>query len=530
MSQREFMMPDLGEGLTEGEVVAWLVAVGDTVEVDQYIAEVETAKAVVEVPSPFAGTVTTLHAQPGEEVAVGEPLITIDVGGEGSSSGATGSAGESGSAGADGDLSSGDAPGTAISATGSAEAAAEAPSGDSGSGEDRSESGSVLVGYGTSGGGGSRRRRVTSSAGADSAHDGARSGANRHMEGSGPDRVESPAPVERDGRPKAKPPVRKLAKDLGVDLDVVAGSGEDGVITREDVHAAADTSSRAESPTVPAESPAEAAQARAATDPSAIAAEHAAAASAEAGARDTGSSTAGVAASADGSSETRIPMGQIRKAISAQMGRSRREIPEAVTWVEADATPLWKLRRKLNEASETKISPLALIMRMAVAGLRAYPSLNASLDVETEEIVQYGHVNLGIAAQTPRGLVVPVIPDAHIMTTVQLAAALNEKAETARAGKLTPTEMSGGTFTISNYGAFGVDGGDMVINHPEVAILGVGRITDKPWVTGGKIKVRKVITYSIAFDHRVCDGGEGAGFLRLLADMTEDPTQLVANL
>ncbi|MGI9016000.1 MAG: dihydrolipoamide acetyltransferase family protein [Euzebya sp.] len=490
MTTKDFLLPDLGEGLTEGEVVSWLVAVGDVVEVDQYVAEIETAKAVVEVPSPFAGTVQTLHAQPGEEVAVGAPLITIDVGGSDSDQSA--------------DAESADAE-SADAESADAETADDAPPA-----EDAGESGNVLVGYGTSTAGGSRRARVSSGG---STGDSA-GGATATPAGDG-----TPQPVVREGRPLAKPPVRKMAKDLGVDLDYVAGSGADGIITRADVQAAADRVDETADATVPASEDYAKRLAPAGEQP--LVADEL---------------ITIPAAPEDLPAQQRVPMNQMRRTIAAQMSRSRREIPEAVTWVEADATPLWDFRKKLNNSlagtadEGVKVSALAIIMRMAVAGLKKYPTLNASLDTAAGEMVLHRHINLGFAAQTDRGLVVPVIKGAHDMNIVQLAAALNDLATTARSGKLSPADMSGGTFTVSNYGAFGVDGGDMVINHPEAAILGTGRITDKPWVVGGKVKVRKIITYSIAFDHRLIDGGDGAGFVRHLADLTENPTLLTAAL
>lgn len=473
MATKDFLLPDLGEGLTEGEVVSWLVAVGDTVTVDQYVAEVETAKAVVEVPTPYAGTVVALHGEPGEEVQVGAPLITIEV---------------------DGGAVPADEPAPSQPVADDVEAV-----------EDEG-SGNVLVGYGTSGGGGSRRRRV--------AANGADAGAAAAQ--ASPLQAEK---VQRDGRPMAKPPVRKLAKDLGVDLDYVLGSGEGGIITRADVEAAAAGGGSAgagagsapgsgvlvtddEGHVLPSAPPN--------VEPEPVA----------------------IPPAPEGTlAQERVKLSQLRRAVTAQMTRSRREIPEAVTWVECDATPLWELRAELNRSQdEVKVSALAIIMRMVVAGLRRFPTINASLDTRSEEMVLHRHVNLGFAAQTDRGLVVPVITNAHEKNILELATELNGMAEKARAGKLSPAEMAGGTFTISNYGAFGVDGGDMVINHPEAAILGTGRIADKPWVVDGELAVRKTITYSIAFDHRIIDGGEGAGFIRYLADLTENPTLLTAAL
>ena len=480
MAHKDFNLPDLGEGLTEGEVVSWLVSVGDVIEVDAYVAEVETAKAVVEVPSPYGGTVVTLHGEPGDTLAVGSPLITIDTGGDDAGT-AAGPAIEE--------------PADKAMADAAAAESAEAAAVDEGSG-------AVLVGYGTGGSGGSRRARVGASGNGTST---------------------TPVKVEREGRPLAKPPVRKLAKDLGVDLDYVAGSGEGGIITRADVEAAAagtapvgvlvtdDEGHRLGSappnePVAPAPTPVAAAAPAAAP--------------------------VAIPAPPVGELEPqRIKLNQMRKTIAAQMGRSRSEIPEAVTWVDIDATPLWDYRKQLNAAqSRVKVSALAIIMRACVAGLRTYPTINASLDTAAEEIVLHQHVNLGFAAQTDRGLVVPVIAGAHRKSTLEIAETLNEMAATAREGKLSPAQMTGGTFTISNYGAFGVDGGDMVINHPESAILGVGRIVDKPWVVDGELAVRKVMTLSIAFDHRISDGGEGAGFLRYVADLLENPTLLTAAL
>jgi 2-oxoisovalerate dehydrogenase E2 component (dihydrolipoyl transacylase) len=445
--EKQFLLPDLGEGLTEGEIVRWLVAIGDTVLVDQPVAEVETAKAVVEVPSPFGGVVTRLHADEGEEVQVGRPLITIQVGDDvAEPAGPAEEAEPAEAAGApDGE------PGTVAEDAAAGEMVPEAKE------EAGERSGSVLVGYGT-GEGGRRRRRGKRPAAA------------------------GPAAGPPQGRPQAKPPVRKLAKDLGIDLDLVEGSGPGGVITRDDVQQFAAGDGR-----------------RAAVSPEGL--------------------------------EERIPLRGVRKRIAEKMTLSRREIPEATTWVDCDATALWETRRSLNEAqSEVNVSPLALIMRACVAALAKFPEINARLDTETNEIALQRFVHLGFAAHTERGLVVPVIRDAHARTTLQLAAELNRLAAAARDGSVKPEEMTGGTFTVSNYGSFGVDGGSAVINHPEAAILGIGRIHDRPWVHDGRVEVRKVMQLSIAFDHRICDGGEAAGFLRFVADCVENPAVLLGAL
>jgi pyruvate dehydrogenase E2 component (dihydrolipoamide acetyltransferase) len=473
---KDFLLPDLGEGLTEGEIVSWLVAVGDTIEVDQPVAEIETAKAVVEVPSPFAGTVVALHGEPGEEVEVGKPLVTIEIGGEGGAPQP--------------------APPQEVDVSDAVPSPTEKVDDDSGSGN-------VLVGYGTGGSGVSRRRRSGGGAGI--------APAARAVAAS-----PSAAP-RRAGRPLAKPPVRKLAKDKGVDLAQVQGSGPDGVITRDDIEQFLARSAGGNGGPAPApdggfdDRPLEQRPAR----------------------EDVGQVPVpqyAPAASGDDLVERR-PLKGVRKAIARQMTISRQQIPDATTWVDVDATALWELRQDLNASqSDVKVSPLAIIMRACVAGLREFPEINARLDTESNEIVIQRFVNLGFAAQTDSGLMVPVIKRADRLSTLGIAAELNRLAAAARDRSITPEEMAGGTFTLSNYGSFGVDGGSAVINYPEAAILGVGRITDRPWVVDGTIAVRKVQQLSIAFDHRVCDGGEAGGFLRYVADCIENPTMLLASL
>jgi pyruvate dehydrogenase E2 component (dihydrolipoamide acetyltransferase) len=515
-SVRDFVLPDLGEGLTEGEIASWLVEIGDTVEVDQAVAEVETAKAVVEIPSPFAGVVITRHAEVGEEVEVGQPLISIDTdpgAGAGAEPSGGGEVAEEVAGGppagdqaarapevsAGGDQGPGQTPDEAeasdmvpetadISETAetpgpaATPAAAEAPESDDG------DSGNVLVGYGTGGRARSRRRR-----GAAAAPDAPGAGA-KSSGGAGP-----------PPRPLAKPPVRRMAKDLGVELAAVAPSGEGGIVTREDVRVAA--GQEASGPAT------EAVPERA-------------------GLSD-GSRTVGPAGErrADRPGDERIPLKGVRKMIAEKMTVSRVEIPDATTWVDCDATALTATREELNAAqSEVRVSPLALILRACVAGLRRYPQLNASLDTEASEIVLHRAVHLGFAAQTDRGLVVPVIADAQEKSTLEIAEELNALAGLARDGKLAPGQMTGSTFTVSNYGSFGVDGGSPIINHPEAAILGVGRISERPWVHGGEVAIRHVVQLSIAFDHRICDGGEAAGFLRFIADCVERPALLLGSL
>jgi pyruvate dehydrogenase E2 component (dihydrolipoamide acetyltransferase) len=407
----DFLLPDLGEGLEEAEVVAWRVQPGDHVAVDEVIAEVETAKAVVEVPVPYAGVVTTRHAEVGGVVSVGQPLITIT---------------------ADEPANGFREPGV-ITADDPAEEA----------------SGSVLIGYGTTTAPARTRRR-------------------------------------RDRVAVISPLVRKEARDAGLDLTSLAGTGPDGLVTRRDVRRA--IAGR----TLPRQ-------------PSAV------------------------AAGAAGAGERRIPLRGARRAAADKVSRSRREIPEATVWVDADATRLVETRRALNAADPARpVSLLALLARFAVLGLRTYPELNAR--IEQDEIIVPERVNLGFAAQTEHGLVVPVVPDAHRLTTRELSARLTERTAAARERRLAPADLAGGTFTVNNYGVFGVDGSAAIINHPEVAILGMGRVMDRPWVVDGELTVRKVTELTLAFDHRACDGGTAGGFLRYVADCVESPATAIGDM
>jgi 2-oxoisovalerate dehydrogenase E2 component (dihydrolipoyl transacylase) len=418
-----FVLPDLGEGLTEAEIVSWHVQVGDMVTVDQDVVEVETAKAVVEIPVPFAGRVAELHAGPGDLLAVGDPLITVSDDQAGSY--------------ADG------------------------------------ESGAVLIGYGTTDGR-SRRRR--------------------------PARNGSPAPIaDRTARPAGRVPVvspivRRLARNAGLDLATISGSGRDGLITRQDVERAI------------AGRPAVSAVPSVRSIPQPIAAR-----------------------SAEADQVVRVPLQGIRKITADKLSRSRREIPEATVWVDADATELLQLRATLNAAdAEPRISLLALVSRFVILGLRRHPELNAK--VEDDTIVMGSAVHLGFAAQTDRGLLVPVIPDAHACTLEQLSGALAEATLRARNGTLGPAELTGGTFTINNYGVFGVDGSAAIINHPEVAILGIGRIIERPWIVSGQLAARHLTQLTLSFDHRVCDGQTAGGFLRFVADCVESPARVMRYL
>jgi pyruvate dehydrogenase E2 component (dihydrolipoamide acetyltransferase) len=444
-----FSLPDLGEGLTEAEILSWRVAEGDTVQVDDIVVEVETAKAAVEVPCPYAGTVAALHGAPGDFIAVGQPLLTI-------------------------------AP-PDDAAAGAVEAVRA---------EERAGSGAVLVGYGTATGNRSSRR---------AARRGRRAPASQSANGSPAAQASAPAQITRpsgttdpSGAPLSpaaprviSPVVRRLARERGLDLSSLSGSGPAGVILRRDVEAAA-----APEPTVAAPAAEGAGTARRLVD-------------------------------------RRIPLRGTRRAIAEKLSTSRREIPDVTTWVDVDATGLVEAREALR-ASHPNLGLMALLARFVVAGLVRYPELNASVD--GGEIVQHGHINLGFAAQTERGLVVPVIKNAHRMTTVQLGEEFARLTEAARAGRISPSELTGGTVTLNNYGVFGVDGSTPIINYPEAALIGVGRIVDKPWAVDGRLAVRKVTQLSLTFDHRVCDGGTAGGLLRYIADCVERPLGLLADL
>ncbi|GAA3794644.1 2-oxo acid dehydrogenase subunit E2 [Streptomyces coacervatus] len=429
----EFKLPDLGEGLTEAEIVRWLVEVGDVVAVDQPVVEVETAKALVDVPCPYGGVVTARFGEEGTELPVGAPLLTVAVG-------------------------------------------PAAPGGETGG------SGNVLVGYGTSEAP-ARRRRVRPGQQAPAAP----REANGHS--GAPAAAEGPVPV-------ISPLVRRLARQNGLDLKEMTGSGPDGLILRADVEyalRAAEAQARTTEPAAGAHAPA--------PTPTA--------------APGTG---------------LRIPLKGIRGAVADKLSRSRREIPDATCWVDADATELMRARVAMNAAGGPKISLLALLARICTAALARFPELNSTVDMEAREVVQLDQVHLGFAAQTERGLVVPVVRDAHARDAEALTAEFARLTEAARTGGLTPAELTGGTFTLNNYGVFGVDGSTPIINHPEAAMLGVGRIVPKPWVHEGELAVRQVVQLSLTFDHRVCDGGTAGGFLRYVADCVEQPAVLLRTL
>ncbi|HVB92648.1 MAG TPA: dihydrolipoamide acetyltransferase family protein [Acidimicrobiales bacterium] len=426
---REFLLPDLGEGLTEAELVQWRVGVGDTVELNQIIAEVETEKAVVELPSPFAGTVVELKAVPGTTMVVGSPLITIAMEGPA------------------------DAP---------AEAPADLPA-DSAEGKV-----AVLVGYGPSEAPPSRRRR-----------------SRRHA-------ADDPPPGAGASRaPLAKPPVRFLARQLDVDLADLQGSGPGGVVTREDVRAHA---------TAPADA---------------------------AGRPHRGRGADGEG----GMRETRVPVRGVRKHTADAVVRSAFTAPHVTEFVTVDVTPTMEMVQRLGETAVftgVRVTPLLLVAKALLLALGEHPSLNTSWDEATQEIVLKHYVNLGIAAATPRGLIVPNIKDAHLLSLRELAESLAALTATARDGRSTPAELSGGTITITNIGVFGVDSGTPILNPGEAAILCFGAVRRQPWEFRDEVALRSVCTLSLSFDHRLVDGEEGSRFLADIARTLADPTLLVA--
>ncbi|MFE6777736.1 dihydrolipoamide acetyltransferase family protein [Streptomyces sp. NPDC057702] len=553
---REFALPDLGEGLTEAEIVRWLVAVGDVVAVDQPVVEVETAKAMVEVPCPYGGVVTARFGEEGTELPVGAALLTVAVGDTAEPAGPSTGGPSTAGPGAGG--------------PGAADSADTTDPGISGDGADGAEgSGNVLVGYGTGAPAARRRRlragkltpvaRVPESVGvatgaprdagpaAGSAPDGrdeaarevdARPGArgaagpSDATPGAGATATGSVATAEvgaangvvppRRLVPVISPLVRRLAREHGLDLGAVAGTGPDGLILRSDVEravAAAGAPDAAARPGLAGERAGGAARAV-----SALEAERQRVPAGGSGALGHGHGHDGALGA------ERIPLRGVRGAVAEKLSRSRREIPEATCWVDADATELLAARTAMNEAGDPRVSLLAVLARICTAALARFPELNSTVDTEAREIVRLPAVHLGFAAQTDRGLMVPVVRDAHRRDVVDLSAEFARLTESARAGRLTPAELTGGTFTLNNYGVFGVDGSTPIINHPEAAMLGVGRIADRPWVHRGELAVRRVVQLSLTFDHRVCDGGVAGGFLRYVADCVEQPAVLLRTL
>lgn len=478
---KSFLLPDLGEGLTEASVVQWLVGEGDEIAIDQPVVEVESAKAVVELPSPFAGTVTKLHGDVGATISLGEPVVSVE----------TGDAG-------DDETSSDDGASGADAAMGDdVESAAARESGESGgaSSSTGGGSGAVLVGYGTTtdttrlvrpAGGRFHNRSARRGARSDETAEGAASTtAARESTAATSDVLDT----ERRSR-VVSPLVRRLALDNGFDASHLTASAVDGVVRRDDVEAAIEQFRATPEPAQPAAPPTPAPDAR---------------------------------------GTTRIPITGLRAVIADRLERSRRDVPEATIWLEVDATNAVALRRQLRDETGERFSLAALIGRFAIAALRRYPVLNATIAPGGRELVQHDAVHLGIAAQTDRGLVVPVVGDASSLSLRGLRDAIDDVASHTD-GAFSPERLTGGTFTLNNYGGFGVDGSAPILNHPEVAMLGIGRLMDKPWVVDGEIAVRTIVTLTLVFDHRACDGDVASGFLTTVARAVERPTTAFADL
>ncbi|HZM79358.1 MAG TPA: dihydrolipoamide acetyltransferase family protein [Candidatus Limnocylindrales bacterium] len=453
MAINEFPLPDLGEGLTEGEILKWLVAEGDAIELNQPIVEIETAKAAVEIPAKWAGRVVKIHQPEGAVVEVGAPIISIDTGG------------------------------------GSTE---PAPSPEGGLIGETTANGrtAVLVGYGPKSGPAKRRVRAGAPVVEKPAAAEPPAPVMEVVEAPLVEEpvVEEPAPVERQGPVLAKPPVRKLARDLGIDLSTVVGTGPQGSITRDDLQAAV------------------AAPETAAAAPAQVA--------------------------AVGSRETRIPIKGVRKLTAANMVASAFTAPHVTEFLTIDMTRSMRALERLRtqrDWREVRVSPLLLVAKAVLLAIKRYPMINSTWSDATEEIIVKEYINLGIAAATDRGLIVPNIKDAQALSVRQLADAMTELVNVAKSGKTPPADMTGGTFTITNVGVFGVDTGTPILPPGEAAILAFGAVREQPWAHKGKVKLRQVSTLGLSFDHRIVDGELGSKFLRDIGEFLSDPeTALLA--
>jgi 2-oxoisovalerate dehydrogenase E2 component (dihydrolipoyl transacylase) len=442
MMARIFALPDVGEGLTEAEILRWHVAPGDTVTVNQIIVEIETAKAAVELPSPYAGVVSELFAEPGVTVAVGTPIIAIDP--------SPVSAGPINA----GPINAGPINAGPINTLAAPEPAPAGTIGEEGPGGRIT----TLVGYGP------RAATVTRR----------------------PRKAPAAAAPDQGAVPLAKPPVRKLAKELGIDLRTVPGSGAGGVITREDVYRAAHLVGNGATGSV--------------TEPSV-----------------TGSVT---------EPQRREPIRGVRKATAAAVVSSAFTAPHVTMFLTVDVTPMMELRTRLKgqaEFRDVKLTPLAFAARAVCLAVRRTSEVNASWDEAASEIVYFDYVHLGVAAATPRGLVVPKIRNADRMPLRELAVALDELATSAREGRATPGDLLGGTITITNIGVFGIDTGTPILNPGESAILALGAIRDMPWVVDGAVVPRKICQLALSVDHRVVDGQQGSHFLTDVGALLTDP-------
>lgn len=475
---KEFRLPDLGEGLTESEIVSWHVNVGDTVELNQIIADVETAKAVVELPSPFAGTVAELHEKPGTTVAVGAPIVSFEIDADDDAN----DAGDGGSA---------------------ADGGRQAGTGDGGPKRQ-----AVLVGYGAEvekTGRPQRRRRSAGSTAtspetavstASAVPSVAVSPEPPVEPTSAPDTNNAGAGTPGTGeRPRSTPPVRKMAKDLGVDLTRIHGTGAQGLITRDDVQAHVGA---------PADGAAHAMDSAPAS---------------------------GAARTASGERETRSPIRGMRKHTAEAMVASAFTAPHATEFLTIDVTPTMELLATLKgmrSFAESRLTPLTIVAKALLIAVGRNRSVNTRWDETTAEIVQYNYVNLGIAAATPRGLMVPNIKDADRLSLLELAGALSDLTHTARAGKTSPPDLTGGTISITNVGVFGIDAGTPILNPGEAAILAVGAVRRTPWEYQGEVALRQVMTLSLSFDHRLVDGEQGSKFLADIGRILAEPGMVLA--
>ncbi|MFC4066099.1 dihydrolipoamide acetyltransferase family protein [Actinoplanes subglobosus] len=481
---KEFNLPDLGEGLTEGEILSWLVKVGDTIELNQPIVEVETAKAAVEIPAKWGGVVTRIFHEAGVVVEVGKPIISIDTD---PTAGPIAPAPTSSSSSGDGETEAGLIGGPA-------------PGGRT----------AVLVGYGPKTTTAKRRPRSGTATAPTTATtptpppaaaapivaapvEPAPVAPAPVVQSTAPATVPpaavSPAAAGRTGPVLAKPPVRKLARDLGVDLAGLNGTGPMGSVTRNDVQLAASRP----------ETPAETAPATAPTAPAAV---------------------------FDASREQRIPIKGVRKLTAENMVASAFTAPHVTEFLTVDVTRSMKALEKLKarpEFAETRVSPLLLVAKAVLLAAKRHPMVNSTWSGATGEIIVKDYVNLGIAAATERGLIVPNVKDAGRLTLHELAEALNTLVRVAKSGKTPPSDMTGGTLSITNVGVFGIDTGTPILPPGESAILAFGAIRPTPWVHKGKIKVRQVTTLGLSFDHRIIDGELGSKFLRDVGAFLTDP-------
>ncbi|PJJ65329.1 dihydrolipoamide acetyltransferase family protein [Compostimonas suwonensis] len=488
MAQSNFTLPDVGEGLTEAEIVSWRVAPGDTVAINQVLVEIETAKSLVELPSPFEGVVGEILVEEGITVDVGTPIITVlssaDAGTPGSSADTGSPASAASPAVPEAQVVAAD---TADSVSAESERAVSARAAASGAaGDDGEKPGAVLVGHGSSAATGSRRRRAHL---APSAHEAfvpqapVASPSTSAPAGVAKPAPARPAPALSAGPVLAKPPIRKLAKDLGVDLAEVTPTGPIGDVTRDDVIRQASQVSvfrNIETPAWPADR------------------------------------------------EERIPVKGMRKAIAQAMTSSAFTAPHVSVFVDVDATRTMEFVKRLKSSTDfagVKVSPLLIMAKAMIWAVRRNPIVNSTWT--DEEIIVRHYVNLGVAAATPRGLIVPNVKDAQAMSLLELAQALEKLTITARDGKTQPAEMANGTITITNIGVFGMDTGTPILNPGEVGIVALGTIKQKPWVVDGEVRARYVTTIGGSFDHRVVDGDVVSRFVADIASIIEEPALLL---